>query len=114
MEHALREVAEAFSHHDFARVYDHLADDVRWRNMGGDEHTGKEAVIAACDAASAYFARVTATLTYSRTIAADAAIAVETTTTYAEGDDTSEVGSCDLYDIVADKIALISSYNVEL
>src|SRR3954463_12190716 len=101
MEPTLPEIAEAFSHHDFVRTFDHLADDVRWRNVGGEEHEGKSAVIAACDGAAAYFAGVTSTLTSSRTLPTDGAIVVETTTTYLDGDETSEVASCDVYDIAA-------------
>lgn len=33
---------------------------------------------------------------------------------YREGDDSSEIGSCDLYDVVADKIVLITSDSAEV
>lgn len=110
----LCEIAEAFSHHDFARSYDHLADDVRWHNVGGDEHTGKAAVIDACDAAATYFAGMTITFTSSRTIVGDDVVVVAAAADYLEGGEASTVSSCDLFDVVDDKITAITSYNVEV
>jgi limonene-1,2-epoxide hydrolase len=114
MEPAAREAAEAFSHHQFTQTYDRLADDVRWRNMGGEEHVGRAAVVAACDASAAYLAGVRTTFTSSRTVVGTATVVIETTADYVEGDETSTVASCDLYDVVDGTIVLITSYAVDL
>lgn len=114
MDPAPIEIAEAFSHHEFARTYDHLADDVRWLNIGGSEHAGKAAVVAACDASAAYLAGVRTTFKTTRTIVGDDTVVVETTAEYLEGDEASTVSSCDLYDVIDGKITTITSYAVEV
>ena len=116
MDQTPRQLAEAFSHHEFARTYPHLADDVRWRNVGGDEHVGAAAVVAACDTSAAYLAGVRTTFTSSRTIvdAGGDSVVVETTADYLDGDETSTVSSCDLYDFVDGRLVTITSYAVEL
>jgi len=114
MDPTILEIAEAFSHHEFASAYDHLADDVCWRNFGGDTHDSRATVITACDASAAYLAGVGTTFTSSRTIVGTDTVVVETTADYVEGDETSSVSSCDLYDVVDGKITVITSYAVEL
>jgi limonene-1,2-epoxide hydrolase len=107
-------IAEAFSHHDFARTYEHLAADIRWRNLGGDDYVGRDAVIAACDAATAYFAGISTTFLASRTIAGDGAVIVETAARYTGDQETSGVASCDVFDVADGVITRITSYNVEV
>lgn len=114
MDPALSEIAEAFSHHQFAQTYVALADDVRWSNIGGDELIGKPAVVAACDASAEYLGSLHTTFTSSRTVVGTDTVVVETTADYLENDVTSTVSSCDLYDIVDAKISSITSYAVEL
>ncbi len=111
-----RQLAEAFSHHEFARTSPHLADDVRWHNVGGDDHVGAAAVVAACDRSVEYLAGVRTTFTSSRTIvdADGASVVVQTTADYLDGDDTSTVSSCDIYDFVDGRLATITSFAVEL
>ena len=114
MDPATREAAEAFSHHQFTETFDRVADDVRWRNIGGEEHIGRAAVVAACEASAAYLAGVRTTFTSSRTVVGSDTVVVETTADYVGGDETSTVASCDLYDVVDGAIVLITSYAVDL
>ncbi len=79
----------------------------------GDTHDSRAAVITACDASAAYLVGVGTTFTSSRTIVGTDTVVVETTADYVEGDETSSVSSCDLYDVVDGKITVITSYAVE-
>lgn len=55
-------IAESFSRHRFAETFPHLADDVRWVAVGQVTMQGRQAVIDACEAATA----ATADLSRSR------------------------------------------------
>jgi len=109
-----RDVAEAFSHHNFTSTYDRLADDVRWRYIGGNEHVGKEAVVAACERSIADFAKVRTTFHSSRTVVGTDTVVVETLADYVDKEGTSKIGSCDLYDFVDGTVTTITSYSVEM
>ena len=58
-------------------------------------------------------AGVGTTFTSSRTIVGTDTVVVETNADYVEGDETSSVSSCDLYDVVDGTITVITSYAVE-
>ncbi|UDY37586.1 nuclear transport factor 2 family protein [Dermatobacter hominis] len=107
-------IASAFSLHRFGETYEHLSPDIRWRNVGGDEHVGRDEVVATCDRASAYFAGIDATVSIDRTITAGDDVVVETTGTYVEGGSTAVVASCDVYGFRAGLLVSITSYNVDL
>jgi limonene-1,2-epoxide hydrolase len=108
------EIAQAFSQHEFTSTYDHLGTNIAWRNIGGDDHTGRDAVIAACREASDYFATVQSEIAVMRAFKAGDVIVVETIGTYVDSDGTSRVASCDLYEFVDGQVVGITSYNVEL
>jgi limonene-1,2-epoxide hydrolase len=107
------DLARAFSEHRFRETYDHLTDDVRWVNAGASTETGRDAVVAACEAASAEMAA--STLERLRLVVADGgdAVAVDTLTRYTEGSVSTTVASCDFYEFEGDRIAAITSYAVE-
>jgi ketosteroid isomerase-like protein len=110
-------VAEAFSRHRFADVYDRLSRQVQWISPGGETLTGKEAVIAACDSSSAELSQLART-EFSRFVAVgdDRVAAVDAVGHYVSHDGTtSVVSSADIYEFDADGlITTITSYAVEL
>ena len=107
-------IAEGFSRHVFAPTYEHFADPVRWVNVGGETYTGREAVVAACDRAAAYFATVDSDVGVVRTIEGADVVVVESLGRYVDSDGTSSVASCDLYEYSGDRLVSITSYNVEV
>ncbi len=107
------DVAEAFSRHEFASIYQHLAPEVVWDNVGGDQYHGREAIIAACDDAARYFATVDSDVTLQRTVAAHHVVVVEAIGRYRGTDSESTVASCDVYAFADGYLVAIKSYNVE-
>ena len=112
-----RQIAEAFSSHRFAEVYDHLADGVRWVLPGHAPIAGRADVIAACDAATAEFERQAGT-EFLRfvSVADDSGAAVDAIGRYTEQDGAvSVVSSADVYEFDArGLLTTITSYAVEL
>ena len=110
-----RHVAEAFSGHRFRETYPHLTSDVTWVARGASPTVGRDAVIAACDAAAEELGQLTTEFLTFRTVAEVDTVAVETVGRYVEADGgTSYVASCDLYDFVDGKLARIVSYASEI
>lgn len=110
-----RAIAEAFSRHRFAETYDHLADDVKWIAVGEGETTGKNAVIAACEAATAELATTTTQFTRFVTAADNATAAVDVIGRYRSPDGTTSiVSSCDFYEFQGGQVVLITSYAAEV
>ena len=109
-----RTVAEAFSGHRFTETYPHLAEDVIWVARGQSTTVGREAVIAACEAASAELATMSTEFTTFRTVDGGDTLAVETVGRYVDTDGTSCVASCDLYTFVDGRLARIVSYAVDV
>ena len=115
MSTAASKVAEAFSSHRFSQVYPHLADDVRWRNVGGDDIIGRDLVVAKCEESAQYLSSVTTTFAQLETIPAGDYVVVQSEATYTDGGgDESRVASCDVYQFAGDMLVAITSYNVEL
>jgi ketosteroid isomerase-like protein len=110
-----QQVAEAFSRHDFTATYPHIADDVRWINVGGGEYLGKDALVAACDGSAEYLAVATTEFTKFRVVDGGSCVVIDSTATYTGPDgNRSVVASCDLYDFTGDLLTGITSYTVEL
>ncbi len=108
------EIAEAFSHHQFATTFDQFASDIEWRNLGGQHHIGRQAVIDACNESSAYLHTIRTTFTRFRTIATTDCVVIDAQADYLDGDEPSTVASCDIYDFRDGKLAAITSYTVEI
>ena len=112
-----RQTAEAFSSHRFTEVYDVLADDVRWVLPGQATLEGREAVVAACEAAAAGFRGLAGhELTRLVAVADDRVAAVDAVGRYTSEDGSvSVVSSADVYEFDADgRLTTITSYAVEL
>jgi ketosteroid isomerase-like protein len=108
------DVAAAFSRHEFASAYPHLAPDVRWEILGDRVVAGRDAVIAACTESAAYLAEVTTTFTRFRVVTGDGTVVVDTEARYTDPDGTTTVASCDLYDFADGRLVAIRSYTVAL
>lgn len=108
------EIAVAFSHHQFATTFEHFASGIVWCNLGGENYVGKQAVIDACNQSSDYLNTVRTTFTRFRTIATTDCLVIDAEADYLDGDETSTVASCDIYDFVDGQLSVIRSYTVEI
>ncbi len=109
-----REVAEAFSRHDFEKAYPHLAEDVRWVVVGDRKFAGRDAVIGACDESAAYLSTVSTTFRAFEVLAGDDFVVTNSTAEYAVDGEASVVASCDIYRFAGGALTAITSYTVEL
>ena len=109
-----RTVAEAFSGHRFTETYPHLAVDVTWVARGGSTTAGRDAVVAACEAAAVELRTITTDFLTFRTVDGGDSIAVETVGRYVDDTTTSYVASCDLYTFADDRLSEIVSYAVDI
>ena len=112
-----KRIAEAFSSHRFAEVYERLSQHVRWVIPGQVTVEGKEAVVAACDSSLAEMNQLARTeFIRFLSVADDRAAAVDAVGRYVSHDGSiSEVSSADIYEFDADGfVTTITSYAVEL
>lgn len=112
-----QDIAEAFSGHRFAEVYEYLATDVQWVLPGQAAINGKDDVIAACESSSADMAQL-ASSEFSRfvCVAGDRLAAVDAVGRYVRRDGTVDVvSSADIYEFDPDgRVTTITSYAVQL
>jgi hypothetical protein len=110
-----RAVAEAFSSHRFADVYDALAEEVVWAVPGQPALVGRSAVESACDATTASLRETRVTVLRFLVIDSHQAVAVDSVTRYVDLDETvSLVSSSDFYEFADGLLTAITSYAVEL
>ncbi|MEJ7834296.1 MAG: nuclear transport factor 2 family protein [Nocardioides sp.] len=110
-----QEIAEAFSGHRFAETYPHLAADIRWTNIGSEPEVGRDAVIAACEAALSEMSTMTTEFTKFRSIVGADSVVVDSLGRYTNPDgQVFVVASCDIYDFVDGKLAEITSHVAEV
>jgi hypothetical protein len=109
------ELAIAFSSHRFSETYEHLSPSVRWVSVGSTTMVGKDAVVDACDQATTAMAELRLDRRRFLTITGDQGVAVDTVTAYVDpSGGESVVASCDIYEFEAGRIAVITSYAVEV
>ena len=109
------QLAEAFSRHQFALVYEYLADAVQWNLIGGDLLEGKATVIRTCEQSAEYLTGVVTTFKRFRTVVGQESVVVESEADYTDaGNARTTVASCDIYDFVDSKLVRITSYTVQL
>ena len=111
---APREVAEAFSRHEFRDVYPALAPDVVWTAVGARQFVGRQAVVDACEQTLTALADTHVAFTRFVVVADGATAAVDTVARYTDRDGTAVVASCDVYEFRDGALAAITSYDVEL
>lgn len=111
-----RQIAEAFSGHQFDRTFDRLAEDIRWDLVGQQALVGKAAVVAALEESAAQLAGVTTTFDSVTVVGGgDDCVVVDAVGRYVDGDGVeSVVSSCDIYDFTGDLVTAIKTYAVEL
>ena len=109
-----KEIAEAFSHHDFERTYPHMLDDIEWTMIGGRHLRGKTSVVSTCEESRAYLRGVRTTFSTFKVVAAGDSVVIDSRAQYIDGDETTLVASCDIYDFVDGSLAAITSYTQEL
>lgn len=108
------DVARAFSGHRFEETFAHLADNVVWVLVGGEDLVGREAVVSTCRESAAFLAELTTT--WHRVVCADGGdvVAVDVLASYAGPDQTSVVASCDVYEFTNETLTRITSYAAEV
>ena len=112
---SIEAIARAFSGHDFEAAYPYLADDVSWRIVGGEQLTGKAAVVGACEQSAAYLAEAATEFRQFRTLVGESWVVIDSLADYTDTEHkTSTVASCDIYDFQDGMLSEISSYNIEL
>ncbi len=111
----IAQIAKAFCSYKFAETFPHMADDIRWNNVGGDELAGREAVIERCENATKFLDTVTATITRLDVHSAGDVVIVEGAAQLVHQDgEVSKVASCDLFRFVDDRLVEITSYVIDL
>lgn len=108
-------MAEAFSGHRFAETYAHFAADIRWTNFGSEPVVGRDAVIAACEAALAEMATMTTEFTKFRSIVGADSVVVDSLGRYTSPDgQVFVVASVDVYDFADGQLVEIASHVAEV
>jgi limonene-1,2-epoxide hydrolase len=109
------ELAVSFSSHRFSDTYDHLTPSVRWVSVGSSTMVGRDAVVEACEQATAEMAELRLDRRRFLAIAGDAGVAIDTVTAYVDpSGEESVVASCDIYEFQDGRISAITSYAVEV
>jgi hypothetical protein len=108
------EIAEAFSRHEFQKIYPQLAADIRWTLVGDRRVEGRDGVIATCEDSAAYLATVDTAFREFRTLAGADFAVVDSVADYTGDEEPSTVASCDIYRFAGDQLVEITSYTVVL
>ncbi len=110
-----REIAEAFSKHDFESTFPFLADRIHWDIVGAQIYYGKESVVETCRHSLAYIKTVKCSFLKFQVLEGQDHVTVES---ISEFEDTerkiSKVASCDIFLFEENKVIEIISYNLEL
>lgn len=109
------EIARSFSTHQFGATYPYLADGIVWNNIGGQQLTGKAAVIEACDQSARYLANVTTRFARFRVVVGETTVVVDSLADYIDDQqERTTVASCDLYDFADGLLIGVTSYTMEV
>ena len=110
-----RQIAAAFSRHNFESSIPYLSDNIQWTMLGGEERVGMENVIQTCLQSKEYLARVKTNFTKFLVLEAGEHIVVDSICEYLDPDErVSKVASCDIFHFDQGRIISISSYCIEL
>ena len=111
----IEEIARSFSTHQFAATYPHLADAIVWDTIGGQQLSGKGAVIETCDQSADYLANVTTRFARLRVVVDETTVVIDSLADYIdEQREKTTVASCDLYDFADGLLVGIRSYTIEV
>ncbi|MBD2703149.1 nuclear transport factor 2 family protein [Spirosoma sp. BT702] len=110
-----KQIAEAFSRHDFASTYPYLSDAIQWNLVGSQTINGKQHVIATCDQSADYLKTVTTTFDKFLVLGTENDVVIDSLSTYEDDEQQrSNVASCDWYRFENGKLAEITSYTIEI
>lgn len=95
-----RQIAEAFSSHQFEITYPFISDNIRWHLVGNKELHGKKEVVNTCRESAQYLADVTTEFSKFDIVADDHQVAVNSVAEYVDVEQHStKVASCDITDL---------------
>jgi hypothetical protein len=110
-----KQIAEAFSKHNFVATFPFIADNIQWIMVGGELILGKEKVIETCEKSTNYLKTVTTTFSKFLVLDNDDYVTIDTISEYLEQDKSvSKVASCDIYKFDQGQLTEITSYCIEL
>jgi hypothetical protein len=111
----IKQIAEAFSQHDFASTYPYLSDQIQWNLIGSQTLTGRQSVIATCEQSAAYLNTVTTTLDKFLVVCSENDVVIDSLSTYIDSEQQRlTVASCDWYRFERGNLVEITSYTIEL
>lgn len=115
MELTIRQIAEAFSTHEFALTYPYLQDAIQWNLVGSERILGKEGVVQTCQESAAYFDTVTTTFVQFVVLTGDDFVVIDSLADYTDAEQqTTRIASCDIYRFTDGQLAQITSYTTEV
>lgn len=115
MELTIKQIAEAFSNHNFETAYPFLSDKIQWNTVGGELILGKEKVIETCKQSSNYLKTVTTNFSKFLVLDSGDYVTIDSVSEYIDQDkNVSKVASCDIYKFVQGQLTEITSYCIEI
>lgn len=109
-----RDVAEAFSRHEFEKTFEWMAPDIRWDVVGDRLVEGAEAVRAVCAESAAWLASIRTTFRRFDLLSGDGFVVADTLAEYVDDEGTTVVASCDVYRFAGDRLTEIRSFTAEV
>lgn len=110
-----KQIAEAFSRHDFSPAYPYLLDTIQWNLVGSERIIGQESVIRTCQESAAYFDTVTTTFAQFVVLTGDDFVVIDSLADYADAhQQITRIASCDIYRFTDGKLAEITSYTTDV
>jgi hypothetical protein len=115
MELTIKQIAEAFSNHNFEITFPLLSDNIQWNMVGGELILGKERVIETCKQSSSYLKTVTTNFSKFLVLDHKDYITIDSVSEYIDQDkNASKIASCDIYKFEQGQLTEITSYCIEL
>lgn len=112
---SIKQIAQAFSGHEFPRTYPYLSDTIQWNLVGSERIVGKESVLRTCQESTAYFNTVTTTFVQFVVLTGDDFVVVDSLADYTDAQQqTTRIASCDIYRFENGKLADITSYTTDV
>jgi len=112
---SIEQIAEAFCSHRFEVTYPTMAEEIIWKMVGGEELSGRAAVMDRCAQAAKFLETVRTTSLKLKVIGAKEVVVVEGAAQFVHPDGhTSSVASCDVFRFSDERLVGITSYVIEL
>ncbi len=110
-----KQIAEAFSKHDFNCTFPFIADAIQWIMVGGEHIMGKEKVIQSCEQSANYLKTVQTNFSKFLVLDTGDYVTIDSISEYIDADkNISKVASCDIYLFQNGQLIEITSYCIEL